>query len=68
MACNVVLAISHWRVDVTTLVSLNNTLDYNCFSSPTIKWVPVRAVMLVNDIAWYATYLSAQAVYSWLKE
>ncbi len=34
---------SSWPVLVMTLVSLSKTLNYNCFSSPRGKRVPVRA-------------------------
>ena len=37
---------------VMTLVYLSKTLNYNCFSPPRGKWIPVRAKMvLVIDLA-----------------
>ena len=40
------------RIPVMTLVSLSKTLNYNCFSPPRGKWIPVRAEMvLVIDLA-----------------
>ena len=35
------------RIPVVTLVSLSKTLNYNCFSPPRGKWVPVRAEMVL---------------------
>ena len=35
------------RVWVVTLVSLSKTLNYNYFSPPRGKWVPVRAEMVL---------------------
>ena len=46
-----------------TLVSLSKTLNYNCFSPPRGKWVPVRAEMvIVLDLVAQVNY--AHAVYS----
>ena len=40
------------QIPVVTLVSLSKALNYNCFSPPRGKWVPVRAEMvLVIDLA-----------------
>ncbi len=53
------------RILVMTFVFFGKPLNYNYFSSPRSKWVPVRAEMvLVIDLAWCATYMAAQAVYS----
>ena len=44
---------------------LDNTLTFNWFSSPTGKWIHVRAEMvLVIDFYRWVTYLAAPAVYS----
>ena len=46
-----------------TLVSLSKTLNYNCFSWPWGKWVPMRAVMvLVIDLA-YSSAIMLKALY-----
>ena len=48
---------------VMTLVSLSKTLNYNCFSWPWGKWVPMRAVMvLVIDLA-YSSAIMLKALY-----
>ena len=39
------------RITVVTLVSLSKTLYYNCVSPAKAQWVPVRAEMVVNDLA-----------------
>ncbi len=52
------------QIPAMTLVSLSNTLNCNCFFKPKGKLVPVRAEMvLVIDLAWWATYLAGQAGY-----
>ncbi len=57
--------IKEWvRIPIMTLLFLSKTLNYKLLQSPSGKWVPVRAEMvLVIDLAWRAAYLAAQALY-----